>query len=172
MFTPVAFSLFSYNLHFAFYKLWYIGKKNPIMIIRAILAMSFLILQCCCARSSPSGFCHFQPESARETCVRLHGRSPPTRTENPRPPTWKSVALVQKICVIPHNYPQVSRAEQPRNLVMTLTYGTWQKLLMLICRIQHGYLHIAQQQMARQLSGVTPLNNIYARANGTICNCM
>ena len=39
----------------------------PIMIIRAILATCFLILQRCCARSSPSGFCHFQPEFARET---------------------------------------------------------------------------------------------------------
>ena len=31
-------------------------------------------------------------------------------------------------------------------LVMTLTYGTWQQLLMQICRIRHGYLRIGQQQ--------------------------
>ena len=61
----------------------------PIMIMETILATCFLILQCCCARSSPSGFCHFQPKSARKICVRL-----PTR----------------KIHVVPHNC-----TEQPQN---------------------------------------------------------
>ena len=49
-----------------------------------ILAMSFSILQHCCVRSSPSGFRHFQLESAWKICIRLYGRSPlPVRNNHP-----------------------------------------------------------------------------------------
>ena len=54
--------------------------------------MSFSILQHCCARSSLSGFRHFQPESARKIHVRPRERSP---------------SAVRKIHVRPHNYPQM-----------------------------------------------------------------
>ena len=50
------------------------------MIIQMILAMSFSILQhCCCARSLPSNFCHFQPESVEYLSARVDDPWPPCR---------------------------------------------------------------------------------------------
>ena len=64
------------------------------MIIRTILVMSFTILQHCrCARSSTSGFRHFQPKSVKKNCVHRYRRS---------------AAALQKIRIVPHNYPWVS----------------------------------------------------------------
>ena len=69
-------------------------KVSPIsmMIIQMILAMSFSILQHCCAQSSSSGFRHFQPESAEDSCL----------------PHRRFAATLWKILVMLHNYPQVS----------------------------------------------------------------
>ena len=70
-------------------------KKTPIptMIIRMIVAMPSSILQyCCCARSSPSSFCHFQPKFSEDLC----------------PPAWKIRGRPVEIRIAQHNYPQVS----------------------------------------------------------------
>ena len=93
-----------------------LASSIPIMIFRTILAACFSIVQRCCARSSPSGFRHFQTESARKIRARLRGRSAPARTEDPRSPVRKfrgactevprhprgnSAAPVWKIRVVP-----------------------------------------------------------------------
>ena len=75
-------------------------KGSPItaMIIRTIFVMSFSILQHCCAPSLPSGFRYFQTESAKDSC----------------PPCGRIAANLQKICIVPHNYPQVSARNNHR----------------------------------------------------------
>ena len=76
------------------------------MVIRMILAMSFSILQHCCARSLPSVLRHFQPESAEDSC-------PPARkiwsrpAEDPR----HTAQLSAGVC-----------AEQPRNSSKKLSF--------------------------------------------------
>ena len=52
-------------------------KGSPIltMIIQTILAMYFSILHHCWAWSLPSGFDHFQPDSARKIRVHVRGRA-------------------------------------------------------------------------------------------------
>ena len=74
------------------------GSHIPTMIIQTILAMSVSIFQHYCIQSSPSGFHHYQPESAEDSV---------------RPRRW-SMATLQKIRVVPHNYPRVSARNNHR----------------------------------------------------------
>ena len=85
------------------------------MIFRTFLAACFSIVQRCCARSSPSGFRHFQTESARKIRARLRGRSEPARTEDPCPPARKFRGARAEIPRHPCGKSASFRAEQPRN---------------------------------------------------------
>ena len=72
---------------------YFMSRFIPIMISNGPCDVFLNPSADCCARSSPSDFRHFQPESARKNCTRPHEKSTSARVEVPQHPCGKSVSF-------------------------------------------------------------------------------